>query len=391
MGAIDTTMVPRSAKAIVELAASRIAITDDQLEAVLENMNEECVTEAWQLPHLESFDWHTLCAPVGLVASVRAFMKEYPMPEPSDIGTTGLDNCEAVHQESKHEDVFDVNEDDLLSDVESDLKSAPIASSVKFNKRMTRNQISDLSIDLSLGADDMRILQESFNELLGQDDQIAKKIGSRRASLLFNKHLPDFACIKPERKISREVLLHDSFSRGSFSPKQNNSKSQVNASWPRHSAPSKLTKGELRTPRSMRNSVVRNAAPKTAQNLLLQYMEGRSESPKRQGTADSEAVAEVPLAVTDSEDSQVDGSIEQSNANDEQSTFVEEYEEYEHEVPYNDEVLTTPKRIAARKQNAKTSRVKLAEAFQILLQNHEGFGELVGMEDKAKPPVAQTA
>ena len=67
-----------SAQDVVMLAASRINIRQDQLDSVIQKMNDECVTEAWQIPHLDSFNWQRMSAPVGLVASVRVFVKENP-------------------------------------------------------------------------------------------------------------------------------------------------------------------------------------------------------------------------------------------------------------------------------------------------------------------------
>jgi hypothetical protein len=76
---VDSTM-PTSAEIRVRQVASKIGLSDanpEILETVCEQMRQEFVVEEWQLPALDSFQWKSLQAPIGLAAAVRQLSIAY--------------------------------------------------------------------------------------------------------------------------------------------------------------------------------------------------------------------------------------------------------------------------------------------------------------------------
>jgi hypothetical protein len=76
-------------EAIVHEAAVRIGLATNHcvVQNVCNRMNEELVTEEWQLEFIDSLQWEKLGAPIGLVAAVRSVLssqqqEEAPIPQP---------------------------------------------------------------------------------------------------------------------------------------------------------------------------------------------------------------------------------------------------------------------------------------------------------------------
>ena len=67
---------PSAAQALVQLAAYRIDLSPRHLQVVVDKLDEEFVTELWQLSFLDSINWKDLGAPIGLVAAIRACLQE---------------------------------------------------------------------------------------------------------------------------------------------------------------------------------------------------------------------------------------------------------------------------------------------------------------------------
>ena len=67
---------PSAAQALVQLAAYRIDLSPRHLEVVVDRLDEEFITELWQLSFLDSVNWKELGAPIGLVAAIRACLQE---------------------------------------------------------------------------------------------------------------------------------------------------------------------------------------------------------------------------------------------------------------------------------------------------------------------------
>ncbi|CAJ1958218.1 unnamed protein product [Cylindrotheca closterium] len=68
--------MPSSAQVLVQAAAYRIDLDPSKLSFLLHAMNEELVTELWQLQYMDFPSWRELGFPVGLIASIRALLEE---------------------------------------------------------------------------------------------------------------------------------------------------------------------------------------------------------------------------------------------------------------------------------------------------------------------------
>ena len=84
----ESLETPSSAQALVQLAAYRIDLAPNYLSAVIKKLDQEFVTEIWQLKFLDSANWKALGAPIGLVAAVRASLQEKEatnsVPDPAE-------------------------------------------------------------------------------------------------------------------------------------------------------------------------------------------------------------------------------------------------------------------------------------------------------------------
>ena len=64
------------AQALVRLAAYRIDLSPARLGCLFRRLDEEYVTEIWQLKSMDSLNWQILGAPLGVVTAVRACLQE---------------------------------------------------------------------------------------------------------------------------------------------------------------------------------------------------------------------------------------------------------------------------------------------------------------------------
>lgn len=64
------------AQTLVEVAAYRIDLQSSKLNHLLHILEEELITEVWQLHYLDSANWKDMGFPVGLVASIRRLINE---------------------------------------------------------------------------------------------------------------------------------------------------------------------------------------------------------------------------------------------------------------------------------------------------------------------------
>jgi hypothetical protein len=65
-----------SAQTIVQLAAYRIDLHGQRLDAVMQRMDEESIHGIWQLNFLDSLNYQIMNFPIGLVASIRACLQD---------------------------------------------------------------------------------------------------------------------------------------------------------------------------------------------------------------------------------------------------------------------------------------------------------------------------
>jgi hypothetical protein len=78
--------MPTSAEIRVRQVASKIGLSDanpEILETICQQMRQEFVVEEWQLPALDSFQWKSLQAPIGLAAAVRQLSISYVVSIPT--------------------------------------------------------------------------------------------------------------------------------------------------------------------------------------------------------------------------------------------------------------------------------------------------------------------
>lgn len=73
---VECLKAPSPAQALVQLAAYRIDLNPSHLSRIVQKMDDEVVTELWQLKFLDSINWQGLGAPIGLVAAIRACLQE---------------------------------------------------------------------------------------------------------------------------------------------------------------------------------------------------------------------------------------------------------------------------------------------------------------------------
>jgi hypothetical protein len=85
IGMAESLQAPTPAQALVQLAAYRIDLNPSHLSVVLQKMEDEYVTELWQLGFLDSINWQALGAPIGLIAAVRACLQEKETGDGSKI------------------------------------------------------------------------------------------------------------------------------------------------------------------------------------------------------------------------------------------------------------------------------------------------------------------
>lgn len=399
-----------SAVDIVMLAASRICIRQDQLDDVIQKMSDECVTEGWQIPHLDSFNWQIMNAPVGLVASVRVFVKENPEletaypPTKNKKGPIDIDTCEPWAKQSNQEETKHEVDSDVESDSEMDVESELIPA---FNpgKRRVNPRISDLSIDISFTSEEMRLLEQieknDVADSIENDDRkdITPQLMTRKTSLFkittsSCQNLPDFPCVKPSRKVSRDLLLED------FSPEDNGS--TKNATWPTQTSQSRITRNSAPALGSNRNVFARinprnfrHSVPAISPRGIQSSEDNNPNVPQRRATIDPETVVEIPFAVANATEipikpkrratidaeTDIDIPIDQTDL---------DLDEDIHEEPYNDEAaenILCEKRLANEQ-----SRMKLAEAFQILFAQHQdSFSEVLDMDDNEETQKARVA
>lgn len=80
----DEVLPSSTARNLVELAAYRIDLQPSKLKHLLQIMEEELITEVWQLHYLDSANWKDMGFPIGLVASIRRLLHEKDIAECTD-------------------------------------------------------------------------------------------------------------------------------------------------------------------------------------------------------------------------------------------------------------------------------------------------------------------
>jgi hypothetical protein len=124
-GMAESLQAPTPAQALVQLAAYRIDLNPSHLSVVLQKMDDEFVTELWQLGFLDSINWQALGAPIGLIAAVRACLQEKETGDGSKIFQPAAPEIVAPSTVQR------------FSDITHDLTSSTRASTEFSSKRST--------------------------------------------------------------------------------------------------------------------------------------------------------------------------------------------------------------------------------------------------------------
>jgi len=81
---VDHNEVPSPAQALVQLSAYRIDFHGPRFSDLIRRLDEELVTEIWQLSQLDSINFQAMDVPIGLVASIRACLEDTHEPNGED-------------------------------------------------------------------------------------------------------------------------------------------------------------------------------------------------------------------------------------------------------------------------------------------------------------------
>lgn len=97
---------PSPAQALVQAAAYRIDLDPSKLKTLLQTMKEEMVTERWQLNFMDFPCWREMGFPIGLIASIRALMKEEELEESENTRNSKSKSIQSQDDPSEYSSVL---------------------------------------------------------------------------------------------------------------------------------------------------------------------------------------------------------------------------------------------------------------------------------------------